>query len=515
MLYPLNTPARWHRSLPRGHGIRLLAYLAAALVMAGITSIARGLEALLPPGELSLIFMTGVIIVASLFGPGPSMLASLLGVLGYNFYFTEPRLTLRVIQETDLVTLGLFLLVSIVTGTLAARLRARAAALHRSHKRVSFLHGFTRQIAAAGTTQEVAQAAVEKIAGTFGGGAALFRKTGGGADLLASEAWPGLGPAERKKALELLDHLGAGTVEPFPQSQMPWHMARVVAGNETMAALAVLSNEELPLDEEDRKLLVAMADQLALALKRTELNASLEAARLTAETERLRSALLSSVSHDLRTPLVSIIGAASVLAEPQLAHTPEARQALADTIREEGERLDRYIQNLLDMTRLSHGALVPRRRACDLSEIIGSVRQRLRHNLTRYRLRVDLPDDLPAIKVDPILMEQAFVNVLDNAVKYSDAGSEITIRAEISDGGLHIEVGDHGQGIPADARGQVFEMFYRVNAGDSQKAGTGLGLAIARGILEAHGGSIRAEGVSTGESGTVMVLELPLVVKED
>jgi two-component system sensor histidine kinase KdpD len=514
MLPTFDNTARWHRGLPRRPGTFLLAYLSAALVMAGITSVARGLEALLPAGELSLIFMTGVIIVASLFGPGPSMVASLLGVLGYNFYFTEPRLTLRVIQETDLVTLGLFLLVSLVTGTLAARLRARAVELHRSHERASALHGLTRQIAAAGTTSEVAQAAVSEIARTIGGGAALLRNTGGSAELLASEAWPGLGPSEQITVLELFGPQSGGTEEPFPHPQRPWHVARVAAGNETLAALAVLPDATLPLDEEDWKLLIAMADQLALALKRTELNASLEAARLTAETERLRSALLSSVSHDLRTPLVSIIGAASVLSDPQPGHRPEALQALADTIREEGERLDRYIQNLLDMTRLTHGALVPRRRPCELSEIIGNVRRRLRRELARYVLRVDLPQDLPAIEVDPILMEQALVNILDNAAKYADAGSEIIIRAGLYDGTFRIEIVDQGPGIPADARAQVFEMFHRVNAGDSQKAGTGLGLAIARGIVEAHGGLIRAEGTSTDKRGTAIILDLPLAEEE-
>lgn len=502
----------------RGHSRRpytqLLAYLAAALVMAGVANIARGLEALLPPGELSLVFMTGVIIVASLFGPGPSVLASLLGVLGYNYYFTEPRLTLLVMQETDLVTLGLFLLVSIVTGTLAARLRARAEALHRSHKRASTLHDFTRQIATAGTTADVAKAAAKQIADTIKGGAALVLRTGSGVDLLASEAWPGLGMAERRAVLEVLGNEWFNATKLTPHSRRPWHVMPVAVGEESIATLAIMPNEELPLEEEDQKLFDAMADQLALALKRTELGASLEAARLSTETERLRSALLSSVSHDLRTPLVSIIGAASALSEPQPGHTPEARHALADTIREEGERLDRYVQNLLDMTRLSHGALVPRRRVCELSEIIGTVRRRLRRDLARHVVRVDLPPDLPAIEVDPGLMEQALVNILDNAAKYADAGSEITIRAESYHNGIRIEIGDQGPGISVDARAQVFEMFYRVNAGDTQKAGTGLGLAIARGILEAHGGSIRAEGVSIGERGTLMILELPLTTKE-
>ncbi|PYE82284.1 sensor histidine kinase [Pseudoroseicyclus aestuarii] len=486
-------------------------YLRAMLVMLAFTAAAMALEAVLPVTALSLVFMTGVIVVASIYGLGPSIAASALGFVGYNFLFTEPRLTFRVMRQTELVTLGLFLVASIVTGNLAARLRARALALRDSVTRITILHDFARRIAVAPSSEAVARAGIEQIATAMDLTALMLRQQDGRIDTIAADA--GATPLDMRDltagryTLEKGEPSGRGT-DTLSSSQ--WLFLPVRAGEGVLAALGLRSGDGHRPDAEDRRLLEAFTSQLALAFERTDLNEALQTARLSSETERLRSALLSSVSHDLRTPLVSIIGAASSLSEPEVGLAPELRQELAVTIREEGERLDRYIQNLLDMTRLSHGALTPRRVAADLSEIVGNARRRLRGVLAHLEVAVTIPEDLPSIEVDPILIEQVLVNVLDNAAKHARAGTAIAMTARVDGAAMELAIADHGPGIPPEARSRVFEMFYRVASGDAQRAGTGLGLAIARGIVEAHGGRIRAEATTSGGSGTTIVLRLPL-----
>ncbi|ETX14406.1 histidine kinase [Roseivivax halodurans JCM 10272] len=491
------------------------AYLRAILIMAAFTIAAMALETVLPVTALSLVFMTGVVVVASVYGLGPSIAASAIGFVAYNFIFTEPRLTFRVMREAELVTLGLFLVASIVTGNLAARLRARAIALRDSVERTTILHEFARSIAVAPTSEAVARAGAQQIAAAIALDVIVLRRIGSRIETIASE--PEAAPLDMRErtassyAFEKGSPAGRGT-DTLSASQ--WLFLPVRAAEETLAVLGLRSREVRPMTAEDRRLLEAFASQLALAFERTDLVDALEAARLSSETERLRSALLSSVSHDLRTPLVSIIGAASSLADEEPGYTPEMRHELAVTIREEGERLDRYIQNLLDMTRLSHGALTPRRIAADLSEIVGNARRRLRGELTRYKIETTIPENMPAIEVDPVLIEQVLVNVLDNAAKHAPDGTAIRLRARVDGPAIALAIADQGPGIPAEARHRVFEMFYRVSTGDAQRAGTGLGLAIARGIVEAHGGRIRAEATNPDGSGTTIVLRLPLANPE-
>lgn len=487
-------------------------YLGACLVMVAVTFAAKVLETALPVGELTLVFMAGVVVVASFGGPGPSILASFAGFAAYNYFFTEPRFTFRVLQEADLVTLGLFLLASIVTGSLAARLRTRAMALRGSVERITILHEFAQQIARAPSSQAVAHAAVDHVTTTMGVKVALFRTVADAVEMIASSSAEVVEDGRIKEACGHTIASGEPVIVASNSTiSLEWLILPVRAGEETLAALGIRSRA---IERDDRRLLEAFASQLALAFERTDLTETLEAARLATETEKLRSALLSSVSHDLRTPLVSIIGAASTLAEGGDRYTEPMRQDLAETIREEGERLDRYVQNLLDMTRLSHGALRPKCVASDLLEIIGNARRRLRSNLAPFRVVVSLPDSMPLIDVDPVLIEQLLVNVLDNAAKYAPENSEILLSGHAESTWLKLAISDQGPGIPAQARSDVFEMFYRVTAGDTQRAGTGLGLAIARGIVDAHGGDIYVQATNPDESGTTIVFRLPIAGQE-
>jgi two-component system, OmpR family, sensor histidine kinase KdpD len=287
-----------------------------------------------------------------------------------------------------------------------------------------------------------------------------------------------------------------------------WFFLPLIAGERRLGVLGIAYEDDRQLARTDRRLLDALVDQIALALERLRLTEDLAATQLATETERLRTALLNSVSHDLRTPLVTIIGAAGHLADSDLPI--DARRDLAENIREEGERLDRYVQNLLDMTRLGHGALKPRLAPQDVAEIVGGARARMKGVLRGHDLQADLAPNLPLILADGVLLEQVIVNILDNAAKYSPEGSSITIGA--SQKGLRVEIAitDRGPGIPKEDLTRVFDMFYRVSIGDRQRAGTGLGLAICKGLVEAMGGTIRAEAGSEDGTGTRMVIALPL-----
>ncbi len=238
------------------------------------------------------------------------------------------------------------------------------------------------------------------------------------------------------------------------------------------------------------------------------LTEDLAATQLVTETERLRTALLNSVSHDLRTPLVTIIGAAGHLADTELP--AGTRRDLAENIREEGERLDRYVQNLLDMTRLGHGALKPRLAPQDVAEIVGGARIRMKGVLRSHDLQVEISPKLPLILTDGVLLEQVLVNVLDNASKYAPEATAISVTAQQRGVTVEIAVTDRGPGIPPGDLARVFDMFYRVENGDRQRAGTGLGLAICKGLVDAMGGTIRAETGASDGTGTRIVIALPI-----
>jgi two-component system sensor histidine kinase KdpD len=248
-----------------------------------------------------------------------------------------------------------------------------------------------------------------------------------------------------------------------------------------------------PLFSPDQhRLLDALLDQAALAVERVHLMADIERARRTAETDRLRQALLTSISHDLKTPLAAILGAAGALRDLWEALDGKAKSELLATIIEESERLNRFIANLLDMTRLEAGAVVPHLALHDPGEVVGAAVARAGKVLAGHRVEVDLAPDLPMLRLDPILLEQALFNVLDNAAKYAGPGTTIRIRGGLEGRRVSIQVLDEGEGIAPGDLAHVFDKFYRARKADRVRAGTGLGLAIARGFIEAMGGTIEA-----------------------
>jgi two-component system sensor histidine kinase KdpD len=263
------------------------------------------------------------------------------------------------------------------------------------------------------------------------------------------------------------------------------------------------------LSPDQRRLYEALADQAALAIERINLASDVDRARIAAETERLRSALLTSISHDLRTPLASILGSATSLKMYRSALDQAEQKQLVETIQEEAERLNRFISDLLDMTRLEAGAIQPKSELIDLGDIVGSALRRAEKILAGHKVDIRLQPDLPMVKLDPVLFEQVLFNLLDNAAKYAPQGSTVSVVAEQTNESVTIRVMDEGDGIPADDLERIFDKFYRVRAGDRQRAGTGLGLAICRGFIEAMGGTISAAN-RQDRKGAVFTIRLPI-----
>jgi len=481
----------------------------AVLAVAIASACSWGAEQLFPVASLSVIYMTAVVVVASRRGLGPALAAAVLGFMAYNFLFTHPRYTFHVSRQGELLTLGLFLAASLVTGNLAARLRARVDAQAAIADRTNKLYDFSRRVAAAATADDVVWASVSHVATTLRCEAVLLMPRG--AELRVVGGFP---PEDRldvrdqsaaQFAWEKGEAAGRGS-DTLPTAR--WFFLPLVAGDRRLGVLGIAYADDRQLLRTDRRLLDALIDQIALALERLRLTEDLAATQLATETERLRTALLNSVSHDLRTPLVTIIGAAGHLAEADLP--PDTRRDLAENIREEGERLDRYVQNLLDMTRLGHGALKPRLAPQDVAEIVGGARARTKAILRGHDLQVDLAPNLPLILADAVLLAQVLVNILDNAAKYAPEGTAIGIAARLQGVRVELSVTDRGPGIPPEDQARVFDMFYRVAGGDRQRAGTGLGLAICKGLVEAMGGTIRAETGWPDGTGTRIVMALPL-----
>ncbi len=504
---------RW-RLLPaweRPQGL-LRAGLAATAAVACALGVALVLSAFMPLHNVSLIFLAGVVLVAIRVGLWPSIYASLLSFVVYNFFFTEPKYSLFVAHREDIVTIFFFLVMATLTGNLAARVRRQVEEIRRSAKRIENLYDFSRRVAGSVSLDDTLWAVVTHVAGALRCRAmVLMPGTDDRLDIVSGfPPEDHLDPEDRATAERAWTQgRAAGWAEPGGESGA-WLFIPMRTASGLIGLLGVsFEDQRTHLSPEHRRLLDAVVDQAAVAIERTKLTADIEEARILSETEQLRSALLSSVSHDLRTPLVSILGSATTLANLGDAIPPKDRTELAQTILEESDRLNRFVQNLLDMTRLGYGALAPKRDWIDLRDVIGGAVRAMRRSLEDLKVELRFAADLPLMYVDPVLIGQVVMNLLDNAAKHAPLGSVVTVAAARRGEDVAVSVIDGGPGIPPDDRRAVFDMFYRVAVRDSDARGTGLGLAICKGLVEAHGGEIRA-GAGPDGKGTDMTFTLPL-----
>jgi len=496
---------------PRQRSAQALVWFDYALALVATvlaSALAWAVASVLPLPNISLVFLAAVLLVAVRSSLGPALACAALSFLTYDFLFIPPNFSFAIQREEDVLTLLFFLLMAALTGNLAARQRRQLQALRDTQEETTELLDLSRKLTAATDRQAVVSAAAQHLDGWSDLQLCLLNQDGQGGWKVETGGPLEFSEAERAAADWAWQHdqpAGAGTGT-LPFGRWWWWPLSVEDG--PLALLGVCAKEGQTLSGQRRRLLTALSQPLAQALARAQLAEDLEAARLHGETEQLRSALLASVSHDLRTPLTSMRGSIDSLLALGEAIPLEDRRELLEGTRDEAERLDRYIQNLLDMTRLGHGALKLARDWVSPADIVGSSLNRLRAVLAPLQVTTEVPPELPLLYVHAALIEQALVNVLDNAARFSPPGGLIDIRLSHDDETFSFAISDQGPGIPADEQAQIFDLFYTTALGDRGGQGTGLGLAICQGMLNAHGGTARVE--STPGQGTTLILQLPL-----
>jgi two-component system sensor histidine kinase KdpD len=488
------------------HDTRLEAELALATIVCALAVLVGMVaERWLHLADLSLVFMTAVITVAVRTRRGVAVYAALLAALAYNYFFLAPRYTLYLASFASVATVGLFLVAALVCGRLANRLRTQLLLVQAGRRHAEALRALGQRLLSATTD-------IDAVAATV---SALREAVDAEAVVLVHDAagWrePGREPAHARFDPALLAAADAclqtGVEERAGDG--PWHCLPLGPLAHPLGVLGVRFGDPLiPTTVDAMALVAAMARDLAQALTRLSLDRQLASTRLQAETERLRAELLASVSHDLRSPLSTIIGSAESLVAYRARLSAEDQDALARDIALEGQRLDRYIQNLLDMTRLGHDGLQLPREWIGLDELLGAAVARLRRQASAPVVDVHLEPGLPFVRVHGPLLEQALFNVLDNAAKFSPPGAPIEVRVRATPTEVFVEIADQGPGIPEADRERVFDRVHRVAQGDRAPPGTGLGLAICRGVLVAHGGAAEVLEGDNG-SGTMIRLRLP------
>ena len=479
-----------------------------------ITAIALGcallLRQFLDVDNIGIVFLMGVLTSALWYGLTPAIFTSMVSALAFNFFFLPPLYTLTLGSAESVVTFVFFIIVAGIASNLTARVRGQAVAARQRARMTEDLYLFSKKLAGTATLDDVLWATAFQIASMLKVRVVLLLPQDGTitvkagyppedtldqADIAAAKwAWENDRPAGR----------GADTLPGAKRLFLPVRTARGAIG-----VVGIDDDRQGPLlTPERRRLMDALTDQAALAIERVNLVEDLDNAKLAVEADRLRSALLTSISHDLKTPLASIMGAAGTLKEFPKELDDDAKEDLLATIQDESERLNRFIANLLDMTRLESGAIEPNFGMLEVNEIVGTALSRARKILASHQVDVDLPKNLPLIRVDPVLFEQVLFNLFDNAGKYSEPQSRIRVQAFADDGAVTLQVLDEGQGIASEDLERIFGKFTRAQKGDSVRAGTGLGLAICRGFVEAMGGTITA-GNRTDRTGAVFTIRMP------
>lgn len=484
------------------------AYGWSAGLVATATAVSAIGHALFALPDIVMLYLLVIMIAASRLGRGPSVLAAFLSVASYDFFFIPPYYTFAVSDIRHTLTFAMMFVTGLVISGLTLRIRRQEQQARAREEQTAALYALSKELAAAPGEEEVAKALARHAADVFQSPTGVLLSRGSENPVIAAEA--GVIPFESQEnavARWVLEHgkpAGLGT-ETLPGARVM--CVPLQAGASALGVLALgESRSQRPLSD-DRHFLDAYVRQAAMALERARLAEDAKIQALRARTEEMRSSLLSTVSHDLRTPLAAITGASTMLLDDSATVTPVQKTELLETIYEEAERLERLVSNLLDMTRVESGSLKMKREWWPLEEIIVSVVTRLEQTLDGRKVHMDIPDDLPLVSVDPVLFEQVFVNLLENIAKYTPPNTDVEISGRSRDGRVVIEVMDHGPGLPNGAEQLVFEKFFR--GPQARTGGVGLGLAICRGIVEAHGGKLSA--ANRPEGGAVFRIELPIL----
>ena len=488
----------------------IIRYAASAVVVALCTCVCFPLVTLVETTNIVMVFLLGVVVLAALFGRGPAVLASFLSVLSFDFFFVPPKLSFAVADTQYLFTFMVMLLVAVIISTLTVRLRDAYEKAQLRERRITSLHALSRKLATVRGQEAILQAAVRHIGELFGCETTVLLPNPAGQVQVAASHPSGVLLDDKERSVaqwvcSLGQVAGKGT-ETIPSAD--WLYLPLLASQGAIGVLGLKSINSLELMiSEQMQLIEALAQQTALAIEVDRLTEETRKHQVLIETETLRNALLSSVSHDLRTPLAVITGAASSLLNMDNPLPEPNRQELLQTIHEEAERLSQQVNNLLEMTRLEAGTLSVRKELQPLEEVIGAACQRLERLLKIRDLRIVIHPDALWVSVDGALLEKVFINLIENAVKFSPTETPLEIEAIRRDNNVIIEVRDRGCGIREGEEESVFNKFYRGTT-PAKTPGVGLGLTICRGIVNAHGGRMWAEKRNGG--GTVFGLSLPL-----
>ncbi|KQQ34307.1 histidine kinase [Rhizobium sp. Leaf306] len=486
-------------------------YIRASLFMTAAVAIGTLLDRALDVQNLALVFLMGVLASAIRGGLGPGLYASFIGALAFNFFFLEPRYTFTIRDPESVVALLSFLGTAVVASNLAASVQRQAIAARQRARTTEDLYLFSKKLAGTGTLDDVLWATAFQIASMLKVRVVILLPEN---DTLAVRAgYPPddtLVDADIAAAKWTWEHnrpagRAADTLPGAKRLYLPLRTGRGAIG-----VVGLDNDRQGPLLTPDQqRLFDALADQAALAIERIQLVADVDKAKLAAETDKLRTALLTSLSHDLKTPLSAVLGSASTLKDFGANLTDHSRDELLTTVIEESERLNRFIVNLLDMTRIGSGAMEPNFALHYVGDIVGTALKRAQKITADHKLKVAIPSEMPMIRSDPVLLEQALFNLIDNAAKYAPEGTTIEVLGWSDAKYVTLAVLDEGPGIPDADLERVFDTFYRVRKIDHVKAGTGLGLSISRGFIEAMGGRLTAGNRQAGE-GAIFTIRMPI-----
>jgi two-component system, OmpR family, sensor histidine kinase KdpD len=520
------------RALWRGFEAAWLGYVVALAAVAVVSLFIGFVLGKVNLANVSMLYLMAVLTTAVLYGRGPAVFASLVAFLTFDWFFVEPIHHFTVSDPEEWISLLFFLLTAVVTGQLAAGQRQRAREAQQREREAVVLYDIVRLVGEQDLEEAlgaVAERLREELALT--GAAVEVRQSGGGAIRIAAGDDDALGLLQAG-TLGPTDVLSSGRVQTRGQRGAParWirlvpptrragadgllprdrlHLVPVRAEERRVGSLLLVSRPgTLPFDAVAGRLLSAVASQLGLAVERARLRQEATEAEILRRTDELRRALLNAVSHDLRTPLASIMASAGSLQQDDVVWSEDERREFAQAIVDEAQRLNRIVGNLLDLSRIEGGSLQPEKGWYDLGALVDEVLGRLRPATAHHRIRVEVPDDLPAVCLDYVEIDQVLSNLVENASKYAPAGTDIGVSIRRVNGEVHVAVEDRGPGIPLESLPHLFDAFYRVADGTPRAAGFGLGLAVAKGLVEAHGGRIWAENRPDG--GARFTFSLPL-----
>lgn len=486
-------------------------YAAMVITITLLTVLALPLRTYLGQVNIAMLYLAPVLLSAFVWGRYFSLVAAILGIVTFDFFFIPPAFNFAVSDVRYFLSFAIFLLVAVMTGTLSDRLRQHIVYAKQRETRMAALYVLSREISATNELEKVLGQVVRKVYESIGSQAVILlpdeeNKLSVRAESDAQHRVP-VDENEKAVAMWVYEHgqnagRGTDTLVGADFTYVPMGTEQGILG-----VLGVMPKDSKHLSPEQRRLLDAFASLAAVAVNRIELVEQAKKTHLLAESERLHTALFNSISHELRTPLTSIIGAVTGLLDEDELYDPASRRDLMQTIKQGALRMNRLVNNLLDMTRVESGYLQLNKEWCDVQDMIGVAASRV-EALRSRSLKIEVAPNLPLVPADFVLIEQVLVNLLDNAAKYSDPGSEVSVRATRNLKEVAIAVADHGPGIPEGQREQVFDKFYRLQT-SSQIGGTGLGLTICRAIVEAHGGRIWVSGNPGG--GALVVFILPLI----